>query len=265
MPGSGGDPVAALVHDRTECRQQHRGAAEDEQVRRGGVVRVRGRIRQPVEVAEVRPVHAQQPRGGVHPGDERRDARAVGHGQGVRGVGAGREEQPVEKLAGGEFVPRPQARVAGVILAHVRGHGGRNGDRPVQVTRPDHQEGGHHLGDAGHRALGVQAATPQQLAGGRVLDRGRPCADPGRPGDHGHGHGSRGRGGGGQRDGRGQGCPGQQGGQATRRPHGTPVECSPDNRGKPVSCGTPSQSPRVNRGRRALMTRAARRDRDARP
>ena len=182
VPGTGGQPVAALGGHRAEDRETHRGPAQDEQVRRGGVVRVRGRVGQPVKVAEVRPGHAEQPRDGVHPGDEGRDARAVGLGQGIRGVGTGRQHQRVEQLAGGELVPRPQARVARVVRAHVPGHRGRDGDRAVQVTRPDHQIGGHHLGDAGHRAFGVQASAPQQPAGGRILDRGRPRGDAGRPG-----------------------------------------------------------------------------------
>src|SRR5580704_14766241 len=42
VPGSGGDPVSALVHDRAEDRGTHRGAAEGEQVRCGGIVRVLG-------------------------------------------------------------------------------------------------------------------------------------------------------------------------------------------------------------------------------
>ncbi len=236
MPGAVSKPVAALAHDRTERREQHGGAAQGEQVRGGGVVGVRGRVGQPVEVAEVRPGHPQQPCHRVHPGDERGQAGAVGLGQGVGGVRAGREQQRVQELAGGEPVPRPQAGVAGVVRAHVPGHRGRDGDRAVQVARLDHQVGGHHLGDAGHRPLGVRVAAPQQLAGHHVLDRGGPRADPGRSrGAAGkcRWHGARGSGGasrcrwrGGQRA-RGQGRPGRQAGRAHGQPaprsHATPL------------------------------------------
>jgi hypothetical protein len=249
VPGAGGEPVAVLVHDRTEGREQHGGAAQGKQVRGGGVVGVRGRVGQPVEVAEVRPAHAQQPRHGVHLGDERRQARAVGLGQGIGGVRAGREQQRVQELVRGEPVPGPQARVAGVVRTHVPGHRGRDGDLAVQVARLDHEIGGHHLGDAGHRPLGVQAAAPQQPAGHHVLDRGRPRADPGRARGRGcrarrsgatgrcrwrggagrcrwRGGAGRCRWRGGQRA-RGQGYPGRQAGHAhgqpAPRPHATPL------------------------------------------
>ena len=231
MPRAGGEPVAALLDDRAERREQHGGAAQGEQVRRGGVVGVRGRVGQPVEVAEVRPAHAQQPRHRVHLGDERGQAGAVGLGQGVGGVRAGREQQGVQELARGEPVPRPQAGVAGVVRAHVPGHRGRDGDLAVQVARLDHQVGGHHLGDAGHRPLGVQGAAPQQLAGDHVLDRGGPRADPGRARGDAAGRcrwrdGGRTRWSGGQRT-RGQGRPGHQAGHAhgqpAPRPHATPL------------------------------------------
>ncbi len=232
MPRAGGEPVAVLLHDRAEGREQHGGAAQGEQVRGGGVVGVRGRVGQPVEVAEVRPAHAQQPRHRVHPGDERGQAGAVGPGQGVGGVRAGREQQCVQQLAGGEPVPRPQAGVAGVVRAHVPGHRSRDGDLAVQVARLDYQVGGHHLGDAGHRPLGVQAAAPQQPAGHHVLDRGGPRADPGRARGCGAAGrcrwrgGGRARGSGGQRT-RGQGRPGHQAGHAhgqpAPRPHATPL------------------------------------------
>jgi hypothetical protein len=240
VPGAGGEPVAALVHDRAEGREQHGGAAQGEQVRGGGVVRVRRRVGQPVEVAEVRPGHAQQPRHRVHLLDERGQARAVGLGQGVGGVRAGREQQRVQELVRGEPVPRPQAGVARVVCAHVPGHRGRDGDLAVQVARLDHEIGGHHLGDAGHRPLGVQVTAPQQPAGDHVLDRGGPRADPGRARGGAAGRcrwrgaagGCRWRGGGrarrsrGQRA-RGQGRPGHQAGHAhgqpAPRPHATPL------------------------------------------
>ena len=201
-----------------------------------------------------------------------RDARAIGLGQGVGGVGAGREQHPVEKLVGGELVPRPQAGVAGVPLAHVPDHGGRDGDPPVQVARPDHDEGGHHLGDAGHRAFGVQVAAPQQPAGGRD-SRPRPtwrrrlgggcgarggaalrgCGARGGCGAHG-GCGAR------RSARRGAAVSAAHAARTTpasspvtrtdgrhARQHGHPAKLWPDNRGKPVSCGTTSQSPRANR------------------
>src|SRR5579872_937055 len=71
MAGAGGEPVGAQVHHRAEDGRGHRHPAELEQVGRGGVGRVPGRVGQPVEVAEVRAGHAEQPGRGVHLGDER--------------------------------------------------------------------------------------------------------------------------------------------------------------------------------------------------
>ena len=50
-------------------------------------------------------------------------------------------------------------------------HRPRYADIPVKVTRLDHHQRGHDLGDAADRPLGVELAAPQQLVGACVRQR----------------------------------------------------------------------------------------------
>ncbi len=160
--------VEPLVHDRPEGREPHGGQAEGEQIRGCGVGGGLGRIRQPVGRGEVGVRQAHPRRGRVQARDEGGQPRAVGVSERVRRVGSRGQQQGLQQLLCGQHVTRVKRRALPAVLPDVGERRLRHPDLLVQVSAFEDHQGGHHLGDAGHGSLGVQAATPQHLAGGRV-------------------------------------------------------------------------------------------------
>ena len=160
--------VEPLLHDRPEGRKPHGGQAEGEQIRGCGVGRGLGRIWQPVGRSEAGMRQAHPRRGRVQARDEGSQARAVGVSERIRRISARRKQQGLEQLLRGQLVARTQRRALPAVLPDVGERRLRHPDLPVQVAAFEDHQGGHHLGDTGHGSLGVQAATPQHLAGGRV-------------------------------------------------------------------------------------------------
>jgi hypothetical protein len=228
-------------------------------------------VGQAVEVRKVGVGQAHPRGGGVHGGDERGPAWPVGLGQRVGGVTPGRQQQGLQQFPRGQVVPGTQARVAGVVFAVVGDDPLGDLDPLVQVSRAEHHDRGHHLGDAAHRAFGVHAPAPQHGAAGRV-DQGaaRSLHAAGSVGEgrrgRGAGEGRRGRGAGEGRRCRGAGgrlggagghgggdgrdrCqeqrPGQgEGAETGRQAHGTPV-----GRHRPVGESGPGAAARAGRRR----------------
>ena len=187
-----GQVVGPPVHGGAERGQGHGGAAQRDQARGRGVGGARGRIRQPVEVREVRLGQAQPPGLRIHLRNECCPTRTVGGGEHVGRVAAGGEQHGIQQLARGEDVAGAQASAAGTMAGHVADRGRRDGDLPVQIPGLDHHQRGHDLGDAAHRPLGIGIAAPQLLARARVGQVRAQRADTG-----------------GRRRGRGQGARGQ--------------------------------------------------------
>ena len=94
----------------------------------------------------------------------RRDARERAGGRVV-----GRDEQQVQQVVGRDLVVRVQVR-----RRRLEDVAARDGDRlrEVGVVLEEHRRG-HHLGDAGDRALALRVLFPEDLVGfGVVDDRG---------------------------------------------------------------------------------------------
>ena len=114
-----GQVVGPPVHGGAERGQGHGGAAQRDQARGRGVGGARGRVRQPVEVREVRLGQAQPPGLRIHLRNECCPARAVGGGEHVGRVAAGGEQHGIQQLARGEDVARAQASAARTMAGHV--------------------------------------------------------------------------------------------------------------------------------------------------
>ena len=95
-------------------------------------------------------------------------AFTVGGGEGVGGVAAGRQQQPVQQLQRGQLLPRREARGGGVVLLVVADDAARHRDDPVQIAGLDDHVGGHDLGDRAHRVLADRPPGPEVGAGGLV-------------------------------------------------------------------------------------------------
>ncbi len=174
--------VAALGDDPAEQRQAHRLLPQPDEIGRRGVGGVLGRVGHAVEVREAGRRQAHRAGRRVHLRDERVPAGAVAGGQQVGRVAAGGQQHRLQQLARGQHIPGDQAGAAGTALVHVPDGAPADLDLPAQVTGPDHQQRGHHLGDAAHRPGDGEVPAPQFHAGAGIHQPPAPGVHPRRPG-----------------------------------------------------------------------------------